>query len=249
MQKDRPVTSLPDAPKSALPRWLPITIIASVAVIGAFTLGDALSFDALAENRDRLIEFRDSHYALTAIAYIAIYVAVVAFSLPGATVMTLAGGFLFGLGPGSVLTVISATIGATLIFLAARWGLGDRLAARMDASDGKIRQLKQGLTDNEISVLFLMRLVPAIPFFVANLLPALVGVGLGRYVLTTFFGIMPGTVVYTWVGVGLGEVFARGETPDLGIIFEPHVLGPILALCALAALPMLVKFIRKSKGA
>ena len=243
------MTSLPDAPKAALPRWLPITVIASVAVIGAFTLGDALSFQALAENREKLIAFRDSHYALTALAYIAVYVAVVAFSLPGATVMTLAGGFLFGLWSGSFLTVFAATIGATLIFLAARWGLGDRLAARMDASDGKIRALKQGLHDNEVSVLFLMRLVPAIPFFVANLLPALVGVGVGRYILTTFFGIMPGTVVYTWVGVGLGEVFARGETPDLGIIFEPQVLGPILALCALAALPMAVKFVRKSKDA
>jgi uncharacterized membrane protein YdjX (TVP38/TMEM64 family) len=249
MQKDRTVTSVPDTPKSALPRWIPIAIIASVAVIGAFTLGDALSFEALADNREFLIGFRDTHYALTALAYVAIYVAVVAFSLPGATVMTLAGGFLFGLLPGAFFTVIAATIGATLIFLAARWGLGERLSARMDASDGAIRKLKQGLNENEVSVLFLMRLVPAIPFFVANLLPALVGVGLGRYGFTTFFGIMPGTVVYTWVGVGLGEVFARGETPDLGIIFEPYVLGPIIALCALAALPMIVKFFRNTRGA
>jgi len=94
-------------------------------------------------------------------------------------------------------------------------------------------------------VLFLMRLVPVVPFFVANLLPALVGVPLGRYVVTTFFGILPGALVYTSVGAGLGAVFAQGETPDLGIIFEPQILLPLLGLCALAALPMVLKALRK----
>jgi len=97
-------------------------------------------------------------------------------------------------------------------------------------------------------VLFLIRLVPAVPFFVANIIPALVGVPVSRFVVTTFFGIIPGGVVFTWVGAGLGEVFARGETPDLGIIFEPHILGPILGLCVLAALPMLVKALRRMGG-
>jgi uncharacterized membrane protein YdjX (TVP38/TMEM64 family) len=90
-----------------------------------------------------------------------------------------------------------------------------------------------------------MRLVPVVPFFVANLIPAFVGVGLGKYVVTTFLGILPGGIVYTWVGAGLGEVFARGETPDLGLIFEPYVLGPILGLAALALLPVLLKRLRK----
>jgi len=75
-----------------------------------------------------------------------------------------------------------------------------------------------------------------------------VGVSLPRYVFTTFFGIMPGTAVYTWVGAGLGEVFARGESPDLTILFDPMVLGPILALCALAVLPILLKALRGRKG-
>ena len=86
------------------------------------------------------------------------------------------------------------------------------------------------------------------PFFVANLVPALVGVPLVRFAITTFLGIIPGAVVYTSVGAGLGEVFARGETPDLGIIFEPHILLPILGLCALAALPILLKALRGKKG-
>lgn len=235
--------------KAALPRWVPIAGIALVAAIGAFTLKDTLSFQALADNREALIAFRDANFVLTIGAYMAIYIAVVAFSLPGATIATLAGGFLFGLTTGTLLTVFAATTGATLIFLAARWGLGEKLAAKMDASEGKVKQLKEGLAENELSVLFLMRLVPAIPFFMANLLPALVGVRLSRFMFTTFFGIIPGTAVYTWVGAGLGEVFARGETPNLGIIFEPQILGPILGLSALALLPILIKQFRKSKGA
>ena len=99
-----------------------------------------------------------------------------------------------------------------------------------------------------VEVLFLIRLVPAVPFFVANVVPALVGVPLFRFAVTTFLGIIPGAVVYTSVGAGLGEVFARGETPDLGIIFEPRILLPILGLCALAALPIILKAVRGKKG-
>ena len=93
-------------------------------------------------------------------------------------------------------------------------------------------------------MLFLIRLVPAVPFFVANIIPALVGVSLTRFMFTTFFGIIPGGIVYTWVGAGLGAVFERGETPNLGIIFEPYILGPILGLCALAALPIVIKAVK-----
>ena len=96
-------------------------------------------------------------------------------------------------------------------------------------------------------MLFLIRLVPAIPFFLANLVPALVGVPLSRFVISTFLGIIPGTVVFTSVGAGLGEVFARGETPNLGIIFEPHILLPILGLCVLSALPIAIKALRGTK--
>jgi uncharacterized membrane protein YdjX (TVP38/TMEM64 family) len=235
------------AEKSGLARRLPLIAILVVAAVGAFTLRDVLSFETLAANRERLIAFRDANYAATVAVFIAAYVAIVAFSLPGATIATLTGGFLFATFPGALFNVTAATIGATLIFLAARWGLGERLAARMDAGEGSIQRIKQGIDENQWEMLFLIRLVPAVPFFVANLLPALVGVPLGRYVVTTFLGIIPGAVVYTSVGAGLGEVFARGETPDLGIIFEPHVLLPILGLAALAALPIGLKALRGRK--
>lgn len=237
----------PPAPAGRLRRAAPLIALVCGAIVGAILLGDQLSFEALRENRVALTDWRDANYTLAAISYAALYVAVVAFSLPGALIMTLTGGFLFGLWAGGALTLVSATIGATAIFVAAKSGLGDRLAARMGSSGGTMARLKAGLEANQISFLLLMRLVPAVPFFVANLAPAFFGVGLRTYVWTTFFGIMPGTLVYTWVGAGLGEVFARGEDPDLGLLFEPQVLGPLLGLCALAALPMAIRAIRGRK--
>ncbi len=227
---------------------LPLIIILFVAAIGAFTLKDYFNFQTLADNREALLAVRDKHYALTALVFMGAYALIVGFSLPGAAVMTLTGGFLFATFPGALFNMTGATLGAIAIFLAARWGLGERLVEKMDTSDGLIKKIKAGIDDNQWSMLFLIRLVPAVPFFVANLVPALVGVPLGRYAISTFLGIIPGAVVYTSVGAGLGEVFDRGETPDLGIIFEPAILLPILGLCALAALPILLKAARGKQG-
>ncbi|MFU8823233.1 TVP38/TMEM64 family protein [Yoonia sp.] len=229
-------------------RRLPLIVILIVAVAGAFYLRDYLTFQALADNREALLGFRDANYVLTVLAFIAAYVVIVAFSLPGATIATLTGGFLFATFPGALFNVIGATLGAIIIFQAARWGLGEKLAAKMEASDGLVKRIKDGIDANQWEMLFLIRLVPAVPFFVANLVPALVGVPLSRFAITTFLGIIPGGVVYTSVGAGLGEVFARGETPNLGIIFEPAILLPILGLCALAALPIVIKALRGKKG-
>lgn len=233
-----------DKRKAGLGRVLPLLIILVVAGIGALMLGDQLSFESLRDNRADLLAFRDSHYGAAVLAFVVAYVVIVAFSLPGATVATLTGGFLFGVFPGALFNITAATIGATFIFLAARWGLGARLAAKMDASEGRVKRIKAALDENQWSVLFLIRLVPAVPFFVANLLPAFVGVPLARFVISTFIGIIPGGVVYTSVGAGLGEVFERGEAPDLGVIFEPQILWPLLGLCALAALPVVLKALR-----
>ena len=241
------MTDMTEAPKSGLMKRLPLIAILLVAAIGAFTLRDYLTFETLRDNREALLAFRDANYLGTVLVFVAIYVAIVAFSLPGASIATLTGGFLFATFPGALFNVTAATIGAILIFLAARWGLGERLAARMESGDGAVKKIKDGIDENQWSMLFLIRLVPAVPFFVANLVPALVGVPLNRYAISTFLGIMPGTVVFTSVGAGLGEVFARGESPDLGIIFEPHILLPILGLAALSALPIVIKAIRGKK--
>ncbi len=246
-----PAMTMPkaDPPPATRPgglmRKLPILVILVVALAGAFLLRDKLSFAALGENHEALLAYRDSHYFWSSVAFMAAYALIVAFSLPGATVATLTGGFLFGLFPGVVFNVVAATIGAVAIFVAARAGFGAAVAARLQAGGGAVARLMAGLRDNEWSVLMMMRLVPVVPFFVANLIPAFAGVRTDRFAVTTFFGIMPGALVFTSVGSGLGDVFANGQTPDLSVIFAPHVLGPILGLAALSALPILLKAFRK----
>jgi len=243
------MSGMPQTPdKTALQKRLPIMMVAVAALLGAFFLRDYLSFQALQENREALIAFRDANYVVAVLAFIGVYIVIVAFSLPGAAIATLAGGFLFATFPGALFNVIAATTGATAIFTAARIGFGDKLADKMETGSGLVKKIKDGIDENQWSVLFLIRLVPAVPFFVANLVPALVDVPYRRFVISTFIGIIPGSLVYTSVGAGLGEVFERGETPNLGIIFEPHILLPILGLCALAALPILLKAVRGKEG-
>jgi uncharacterized membrane protein YdjX (TVP38/TMEM64 family) len=243
------MTDITDIPqKTAFQRRLPILVIVTAAILGFVFLRDYLSFQALSDNREALIAMRDANYLLAVLGFMAIYVVIVAFSLPGAAIATLTGGFLFATFPGALFNMTAATIGATIIFSAARMGFGDKLAAKMENSDGLVKTIKDGIDENQWSVLFLIRLVPAVPFFVANLVPALVDVPLRRFVISTFLGIIPGSVVYTSVGAGLGEVFARGETPNLGIIFEPQILLPILGLCALAVLPIIIKAVRGKEG-
>jgi uncharacterized membrane protein YdjX (TVP38/TMEM64 family) len=234
------------ANRSAWLRRLPILVITVAAVTGAIFFRDAISFDTLARHREELLAFRDAHYLATVLAFLAAYVAIVALSLPGGTVATLTGGFLFGLFPGVLFNVVGATAGAILIFLAARTGFGERLSAKLASGGGATARLIEGIRQNEWSVLLLMRLVPVVPFFLANLIPAFTGTRLRVYAATTFLGIIPGAFVFTSVGSGLGKVFALGEKPDLSILFTAPVLGPILGLAVLAALPILLKTLRKA---
>ena len=227
-------------------RWLPLLLLASCAVLGLWLFGDRLNFETLRENREQLLAWRDARPWTTALLFIAAYVAIVTFSLPGALLASLTGGFLFGLFPGTLYNVLAATLGATALFAAVRLGLGASLKARIDSSDGTVKRISDGIRANEVSMLLSMRLIPAIPFFVANLIPAFLGVATLRFVWTTFVGILPGGLVTTWVGSGLGEVFARGETPDMGIFAEPQILFPLLALAGLALLPMLVRTLRRA---
>ncbi len=245
---DMPQNLPQNEPSNGFMRRLPLIIIAVVAVLGAIFLKDYLTFEALSDNRETLIGFRDANYLLTVLVFIAAYIVIVAFSLPGATIATLTGGFLFATFPGFLFNVTGATIGATAIFLAARWGFGEKLGAKLEGSEGIVKKIKDGIDENQWSMLFLIRLVPAVPFFMANLIPSFLEVPTRRFVISTFFGIIPGAIVYTSVGAGLGEVFERGETPNLGIIFEPFIIGPIIGLCVLAALPIAIKALRGKKG-
>lgn len=246
----RPSGRAPGASRTGLPlsgrRLALVALVIALIAVLAVTFRDTLTFEALRDNRDSLISWRDRNYSLAALGYLLAYIAVVALSLPGATIMTLGGGFLFGLLPATILTVFAATAGATLLFLLAKAGFGDALHARITAGNGdsRLRRIEAGLRENAFSYLLTLRLVPAFPFFLVNLAPAFLGVSLRTYVVATFLGIIPGTAVYAWIGAGLGEVFARGETPDLSLIFDPIVLGPLIGLAALALLPVILKHVR-----
>jgi uncharacterized membrane protein YdjX (TVP38/TMEM64 family) len=226
-------------------RRLPILLIALAAVTGFVLLRDRLTLAALAEGHLALRELVAAQPVLAPFGFMAVYLLIVALSLPGATVATLTGGLLFGTFPGVAYNVAAATAGACLIFLAARMGFGQEAAARIAAGGGAAARLQARLQQNVWSVLLVMRLVPAVPFFAANLIPAFVGVGFVPFAVTTLVGIVPGTLVFTSVGAGLSGVLAAGGTADLGVIFQPQVLLPILGLAALAALPLLVRALRR----
>ncbi|GKY89165.1 TVP38/TMEM64 family protein [Sinisalibacter aestuarii] len=236
-----------DKAKARALRQAPFLVILAVAGLGFVFLRPWLGFDMLSDYRDELMHFVAGHYWRAALAFMFIYILIAAFSLPGATLTTLTGGFLFGLFPGVLFNIAGATLGATGIFLAARMGYGERLAARIDASEGPVHRLKQGIDESQWSVLFLMRLLPIVPFFVANVVAALLNVSLWRFFVSTALGIVPGALVYTSVGAGLGEVFEAGERPDLGVIFAPHILWPLIGLSLLAALPIFMKLMRRER--
>lgn len=221
---------------------LGLMVLCAVAITYAF--GDRLTYQALVDSHDALEAFRNDHAVLTSLAFVTIYAAMVGLSVPGATMATLTGGFLFGLWPGIAFNVAGATIGATLLFLAVRFGLGRSLAERIDASPGRIARIKRGLDENQWSMLFFIRLAPVIPFFAANLLPGLLNVPLNRFVISTAIGILPGAAIYTSVGAGLGSLLETGQRPDLGVIFEPRLLLPILGLAALSLVPVILRLRR-----
>jgi uncharacterized membrane protein YdjX (TVP38/TMEM64 family) len=224
-------------------RFLPLAALAAGLVI-FFALGlhRYLSFGALAENRDLLIRLVEDHPVTAPLAYISVYALAVAFSIPGAVVLTIAGGFLFGTWAGGLFVVVGATIGAVGVFLAARTAFGEGLRRR---AGPWIARLEAGFRENALSYLLVLRLVPLFPFWLVNLVPAFLGVPLTTYALGTFVGIIPGSFVYASVGNGLGAVFDAGGTPDLTIIFKPEILLPIIGLSLLALIPVVYK---KFKG-
>ena len=222
-------------------RFVPIAVLAAGAALAYFFAGDYLNLETLKEHRVALIDWRDSNLLVACLAYVAIYIVAVAFSVPGAIWLTMVGGFLFGTVLAAILTVFSATIGATLIFLAARSSLGAFLHER---AGPWLKRIESEVALGEISFLLVMRLIPAIPFFIANLAPAFVNVRLRNFIWTTFIGIAPATTVISSVGAGLGEVLDRGGEPNIGVIFQPHILLPLLGLATLAALPVILRKLR-----
>ena len=231
-------------PRAAWRRWLPLLLLV-LAALGVYAAGlhRELSLASLRAHRDLLQELATSHPVLAPLAYVVLYVAAIALSLPGGTVLTLAGGFLFGTWLGGGLAILGATLGAVLVFLIARTALGNSLRAH---AEPWLRRLEAGFRADAFTYLLVLRLVPLFPFWLVNLVPASLDVPLRTYLLATLIGIAPATLILAGVGHGLGTVLDRGGTPEPGLLLRPDILLPLLGLAGLALLPLLYRRWRRT---
>ncbi|MBV9758697.1 MAG: TVP38/TMEM64 family protein [Alphaproteobacteria bacterium] len=217
-------------------RFAPLAVLLA-ALIVAYAAGvqHQLSWAALAHHQAALHAAVAAHPVACAGGYVAVYIAAVALSLPGAAVLTVAGGLLFGIVAGAALAVTGATLGAVLLFLVARHALADLLSAKAGRLMARIRP---GLERDGFSYLLALRLLPVFPFWLVNLAPALAGMRLAPFAAATLLGIVPGSVVFASIGAGVGDVLARGGTPDLALALSPRILLPLIGLAALSLAPV-----------
>ena len=231
----------PPRPRTARP-WGKIAVVALfvAAVAAFFALGGQryLSLDTIRENRDALIAFADRHFVAALVIAFTVYAGAVALSLPGALVLSLATGFVFGRWVGTALVVAAATVGATGVFLAARYLFADAARTRLGTLGEKINA---GFTENAFAYLLFLRLVPLFPFFLVNLAPAFTAVPVRTYVLATLIGIVPGTFVY----VNLGQTLGRIESLQGLVSRETLFAFALLGLFAL--LPVVWKKLRSRR--
>lgn len=242
-------------------RWLPLGIMAIlIALAYAFGLHRHLSLESLAVHHEDLKEFVADHLLMAISAYALLYILVVALSLPGAAALSIAGGLLFGWTLGAPVTIVAATIGATIVFLIVRTSLGALVAERAGPF---VRKLSGGFARDAFNYLLFLRLVPAFPFFVVNAVAGLCGVRVWPFVLATFLGIIPGSFVFSYLGAGFDSVLAAqvqahdacvalkgaAECPfefNLKALVTPQMLVAFAALGLVALLPVIVKRFRKA---
>ena len=225
---------------SKIKRFLPLVVI--VGLMGAAFAGgvhERFNLTALQDNKSELLALVEAHSVLAALAFIGLYVAAVALSLPIATVLTLAGGFFFGKWLGTAYVVGAATVGAAIIFTIAKTSLGETLREKAGGLYGRI---EANMADNAVGYLLFMRLVPIFPFFLVNIVPALFNVRLRTFVLTTFFGILPGSFVFVNLGEQLGEITSLGD------LVSGSTLGAFALLGVFALIPTLYKQFKARKG-
>lgn len=224
---------------------LRLSPIAAVAVIIAmfFALGgnSYLMVQTLADNRHELMTFVHDNMIGSVVLYIAAYALITAIAVPGSAVLTIAGGFLFGIALGTVWVVIAATAGATALFLMARTVLGDALRKRAGPA---LKKMEAGFSENAFSYLLSLRLIPVFPFFLINIVPAFLGVGVRTYVVATLIGIIPGAFVFASIGAGLGSIFDMMTDFTLKGALTPEVIIALVALSVLSLVPPLYKKFR-----
>jgi uncharacterized membrane protein YdjX (TVP38/TMEM64 family) len=222
-----------------------LVFAAAIALVFSTGVKDYLTLESLSANRARLLDFVAQNAAVAALAFIGVYIAATALSVPGAIWLSIGGGFLFGPLLGAFYIVIAATIGAAIIFLLARYVLGDALRAKAGPA---LKKMEAGFQENALSYLLVLRLVPLFPFFLVNLVPAFLGVSLRTFVIGTFLGIIPGSFVFATVGAGLGDALAAGAAVDPGAALrQPTVIGALAGLVVLSLIPVVYRRF-KSRG-
>lgn len=224
---------------SNMKRFAPLIVIFVLLGIGYATgLHKYLSLDAVAENKAAIDSFVSNNFILAMGAYMLIYIVAVSLSFPGASFLTIAGGGIFGWAIGGTLTIIGATIGASIIFLIAKTSIGDYLAEK---AGPRMHKLRAGFQEEAFNYLLTLRLAPVVPFWITNLAPALFGMDLFRYALATLIGIIPGTYAYSFIGQ---QVAASVGGDD---ITQKVTLG-LGALALASVIPILVKWMRRKKA-
>jgi uncharacterized membrane protein YdjX (TVP38/TMEM64 family) len=221
-------------------RLLPVLLLVILAAAG-FALLRGVGWDGLARHQTLLRDWVGAHPVVSAGTYLLIYTAAVALSVPNAGVLTVAGGLLFGKLLGSALTVTAATIGAVILLLVVRSLFVRTLGSHRQRIPETVRTR---LANDGFSYLLALRLVPLFPFWLINLAASVAGIRLAVYIPATLLGIAPTTFILSSIGAGVGSVLARGETPDLSVLFAPGILLPLVGLAALSLLPVI--FRRKS---
>ncbi|MBN9086740.1 MAG: TVP38/TMEM64 family protein [Reyranella sp.] len=226
-----------------LKRLLPLLVIAGLfAAFFGLGFNRYLSLDSLRDNEVELRALVARHPALSAAAFIVTYAAVVGLSLPVGALLTMAGGFLFGLWIGAGLSVVGATAGAIVIFLIARVAVGDLLRARAGPF---MARMTEGFERNAFNYLLLLRLVPVFPFWAVNLASALLGMNTPPFVAATAIGIIPGTLAYAAIGDGLGLYFRAGSEAPLSEVFTPEMIALRVGLALIALLPIAIRWAMK----
>jgi uncharacterized membrane protein YdjX (TVP38/TMEM64 family) len=228
--------------KAPVFRWMVAgAVMILAALFFVYDIGQHLSLASVKSRQAWLVEIYTRHTLLTIGAYMLIYIAVTALSLPGAAVMTLAGGALFGLVTGTVVISFASTIGATLAFLVSRFLLKDWIQERFK---DKLRAINQGIERDGSFYLFTLRLVPVFPFFIINLVMGLTPIRTTRFYLVSQIGMLPGTLVYVNAGTQLAQIDSLKGVLSPGLLLSFALLGvfPFLARKGVALIN------RKRKG-
>lgn len=224
-------------------RFSPILLIILLGIIFFIYFGTYLSLGMLKQHHQVLTQWAHQNYILAVILYILLYILMIAISFPASALLTVAGGFLFGPIWGTLFAVISATTGASILFIAIKTAFGDTIA-----EEGGIflQKIEKGFEEAAFSYIMVLRLIPIFPFWLTNIIPPLLNANFRTYVIATFLGIIPTTLVYASVGNNLAAKFALGQDPDLGMVFKPEILLPILGLAVLSLIPIIYRQFKDS---